>query len=105
VKTNKSGCIDAEAIAEAVGRPMRFVPTKTDDQLDLQSPHRVLIMMGQHSRFEALFYTSAWKIRFSDISSAISPPFVAETGADSTICRSRVWRWAFCCRLQHLHLR
>jgi len=36
VKTNKSDYIDAEAIAEAVGRPkMRFVPIKTDDQLDL----------------------------------------------------------------------
>jgi transposase len=40
VKTNKSDYI--EAIAEAVGRPrMRFVPIKTDDQLDLQSLHRV----------------------------------------------------------------
>jgi transposase len=38
VKTNKSDYIDAEA----VGRPrMRFVPIKTDDQLDLQSLHRV----------------------------------------------------------------
>jgi transposase len=34
--------IDAEAIAEAVGREnMRFVPIKTDDQLDLQALHRV----------------------------------------------------------------
>jgi transposase len=42
VKTNKSGFIDAEAIAEAVGRPtMRFVPIKSDDQLDLQSLHRI----------------------------------------------------------------
>src|SRR6266852_1059159 len=42
VKTNKSDYIDAEAIAEAVGRPkMRFVPIKSDDQLDLQSLHRV----------------------------------------------------------------
>jgi len=42
VKTNKSDFIDAEAIAEAVGRPtMRFVPIKSDDQLDLQSLHRV----------------------------------------------------------------
>jgi transposase len=42
VKTNKSDYIDAEAIAEAVGRPtMRFVPIKTDQQLDLQSLHRV----------------------------------------------------------------
>src|SRR5271154_2801052 len=42
VKTNKSDYIDAEAIAEAVVRPrMRFVPIKTDDQLDMQSLHRV----------------------------------------------------------------
>ena len=42
VKTNKSDYIDAEAIAEAVQRPtMRFVPIKTERQLDLQAVHRV----------------------------------------------------------------
>src|ERR1700692_2693168 len=42
VKTNKSDYIDAEAIAEAVQRPtMRFVPIKTEDQLDLQAVDRV----------------------------------------------------------------
>jgi transposase len=42
VKTNKNDFIDAEAIAEAVARPrMRFVPIKTDEQLDMQSLHRV----------------------------------------------------------------
>ena len=42
VKTNKNDFIDAEAIAEAVNRPsMRFVPIKTDEQLDMQSLHRV----------------------------------------------------------------
>src|ERR1700758_2139642 len=42
VKTNKNDYIDADAIAEAVERPrMRFVPIKTDDQLDMQSLHRV----------------------------------------------------------------
>jgi transposase len=42
VKTNKNDFIDAEAIAEAVARPtMRCVPIKTDDQLDMQSLHRV----------------------------------------------------------------
>jgi len=36
VKTNKNDYIDAEAIAEAVGRPrMRFVPIKSDEQLDI----------------------------------------------------------------------
>jgi transposase len=42
----KSACKDTliiyEAIAEAVARPtMRFVPIKTNDQLDLQSLYRV----------------------------------------------------------------
>jgi len=42
VKTNQSGYIDAEAIAEAIARPKRrFVPIKSDDQLDLQSLYRV----------------------------------------------------------------
>jgi transposase len=42
VKTNKNDYLDAEAIAEAVTRPtMRFVPIQSDDQLDLQSLHRV----------------------------------------------------------------
>jgi transposase len=42
VKSNKNDFVDAEAIAEAVERRnMRFVPIKTDDQLDLQAIHRV----------------------------------------------------------------
>ena len=42
VKSNKNDYIDAEAIAEAVQRPtMRFVPLKTEEQLDLQALHRV----------------------------------------------------------------
>ncbi len=42
LKTNKNDYLDAEAIAEAVQRPtMRFVPIKTDEQLDLQALHRV----------------------------------------------------------------
>src|SRR6202165_1693667 len=42
VQTNKSDFLDAEAIAEAVQRPrMRFVPIKTEGQLDLQALHRV----------------------------------------------------------------
>jgi transposase len=41
VKANNSDYIDAEAIGEIVGRPkMRFVPIKSDDQLDLQSLHQ-----------------------------------------------------------------
>ena len=42
VKSQKNDYRDAEAIAEAVQRPtMRFVPIKTEDQLDLQALHRV----------------------------------------------------------------
>jgi len=42
LKSNKNDYLDAEAIAEAVQRDnMRFVPIKTDDQLDLQAMHRV----------------------------------------------------------------
>lgn len=42
VKSNKNDFVDAEAIAEAVERKnMRFVPIKTDDQLDLLAMHRV----------------------------------------------------------------
>jgi transposase len=41
VKSNKNDDRDAEAIAEAVGRPtMRFVPLKEEAQLDLQAIHR-----------------------------------------------------------------
>jgi transposase len=42
VKSNKNDYRDAEAIAEAVEREnMRFVPIKTEDELDLQILHRV----------------------------------------------------------------
>jgi transposase len=41
-KGQKNGFRDADAIAEAVQRPtMKFVATKTADQLDLQALHRV----------------------------------------------------------------
>jgi hypothetical protein len=40
---------DAEAIAEAVQRPtMKFVATKTVDQLDLQAMHRVRERLVSH---------------------------------------------------------
>lgn len=42
VKTQKNDFMDAEAIAEATQRAhMRFVPVKTDEQLDLQALHRI----------------------------------------------------------------
>lgn len=42
IKSSKNDFIDAEAIAEAVQQAgMRFVPIKTQNQLDLQSLHRM----------------------------------------------------------------
>lgn len=42
VKTNKNDANDAEAVCEAVTRPnMRFVPTKSEEQLNLQALHRI----------------------------------------------------------------
>ena len=42
VKSNKNDAVDAEAICEAVQRPnMRFVPTKSIGQQDIQSLHRI----------------------------------------------------------------
>ena len=41
-KSNKNDFLDAEAIAEAVTKEnMRFVPIKTQEQLDIQGMHRV----------------------------------------------------------------
>jgi transposase len=42
VKSNNNDFVEAEAMAEAVQKAnMRFVPIKTQDQLDLQALHRV----------------------------------------------------------------
>ncbi len=42
VKSNKNDANDAEAICEAVSRPsMRFVPTKSIEQQDIQALHRI----------------------------------------------------------------
>jgi transposase len=42
VKSNKNDANDAEAICEAVGRPsMRFVPSKSTSQQDVQALHRI----------------------------------------------------------------
>ncbi|MCF6226037.1 MAG: IS110 family transposase [Xanthomonadales bacterium] len=42
VKSNKSDAVDAEAICEAVQRPtMRFAPSKSVEQQDIQGIHRI----------------------------------------------------------------
>jgi transposase len=49
LKGHKNDYRDAEAIAEAVGRPtMRFVPLKSVEQLDLQALHRVRSRLVSH---------------------------------------------------------
>ena len=49
LKGQKNDFRDAEAIAEAVRRPrMRFVPTKSAEQLDLQALHRVRSRLVRH---------------------------------------------------------
>ncbi len=57
-KGQKNDFRDAEAIAEAVQRPtMRFVATKTADQLDLQALHRVRVderIQGLSDEIEAV---------------------------------------------------
>ena len=58
VKTNKSDYIDAEA----VGRPkMRFVPIKSDDQLDIQFLYRVRERWGDasHSGYQPNLWLAA----------------------------------------------
>ena len=65
VTTNKSDYLDAEAIAEAAGRPKkRFVPIKSDDQLDLQSLHRGTGALGDASHRshqpDSWLTTGAW---------------------------------------------
>ena len=51
LKGQKNDFRDAEAIAEAVQRPtMRFVPTKSIEQLDLQSLHRVRARLSAIAR-------------------------------------------------------
>jgi transposase len=47
-KSNKSDFLDAETIADAVQKEnMRFVPIKSDEQLDLQAMHRVRTRLVQ----------------------------------------------------------
>ena len=53
-ESNKNDYVDAEAIAEAVTRKnLRFVPIKTEDQLDVQGLHRVRERLV-HNRTEVI---------------------------------------------------
>jgi transposase len=76
VQTNKSDFLDAEAIAEAVQRPrMRFVPIKTEEQLDLQALHRV---------------RERWvTIRAGSDTASFHPPFFARQAAATWVRTDR----------------
>ena len=69
VKSNKYDFVDAEAIAKAVERKnMRFVPIKIDNQLDLQTIHRVrgrLISRGTAmiNQLRHFYSNEAWCLR------------------------------------------
>src|SRR5262245_8885532 len=65
-KGQKNDFRDAEAIAEAVRRPtMKFVATKTPDQLDLQALHRVTIGQSAHRHHQSdpPLLVGAWHCR------------------------------------------
>ena len=67
-KGQKNDFRDAEAIAEAVQRPtMKFVATKTADQLDLQALHRVRERLVQpahrHHQSDLRLPVGAWHCR------------------------------------------
>src|SRR5437660_2919458 len=75
-KGQKNDFRDAEAIAEAVQRPtMKFVTTKTADQLDLQALHRVRERMvsqrtGIINQIRAFLLDSSRHLRDPDVSRA-----------------------------------
>ena len=80
VKTNKNDYVDAEAIAEAVGRAnMRFVPIKSDEQLDMQSLHRV--------RDRWVARRSRWSTRCADCCWSAASPSARDAGMPKRACR------------------
>jgi transposase len=66
-KGQKNDFRDAEAIAEAVQRPtMKFVATKSAEQLDLQALHRVrdrLVSQRTASSSDPRLLVGAWRCR------------------------------------------
>jgi transposase len=90
VKTNKSDFIDAEAIAEAAARPtMRVVPIKTDDQLDLQSLHR--IRERSVMRRTAIHQPDSWIVALTwHHSPEGAVPFGCSAAGDSGRCHQQV---------------
>src|SRR5262245_42985596 len=89
-KGQKNDFRDAEAIAEAVQRPtMKFVATKSAEQLDLQALHRVRErLIGRDQACTRLMMPGIGPI----ISSASPVPIAATIAPGSDWCRSRYRR-------------
>src|SRR5258708_11540141 len=70
-KGQKNDFRDAEAITEAVQHPtMKFVATKTAEQLDLQALHRVrerLVSAHWHHQSDPRVLAGAWRCRASGL--------------------------------------
>jgi transposase len=82
-KGEKNDYRDAEAIAEAVQRPtMKFVATKTAEQLDLQALHRVRErLVSQCNReINAALADPSIKARFADLGGVPMPLSPADFG-------------------------
>jgi hypothetical protein len=78
-KRQKNDFRDAEAIAEAVQRPsMKFVATKTAEQLDLQALHRVrLARIGAETNFDRRSHNPRQHIKARQ---SLSTPLVRSGG-------------------------
>lgn len=85
VKTNKHDAADAEACCEAVQRPsMRFVPVKSEAQLDLQALHRardrlVASRTGLINQIRAFLLERGITLRQGRLALAKALPEVLET--------------------------
>jgi transposase len=67
-QAHKNDFREAYAIAEAVPRPStRFVPVKTDDQLDLQALHRVRSRLISERTAVIRFVASCWSAAFRSV--------------------------------------
>jgi Transposase len=85
-KGQKNDFRDAEAIAEAVQRPtMKFVATKTAEQLDLQALHRVrerLVRVRGGYRLHVFLATAVARLPWDLYSSLSTTAFRHHGGGD-----------------------
>jgi transposase len=98
VKTNKHDQADAEAICEAVQRPqMRFVPIKSEAQLDLQALHRardrlITQRTGLINQIRAFLLERGITVRQGRLALAKALPELLETDELSPLLRDLLAR-------------